>query len=690
MNIFVRTFSLQIKKLYIIYKMITLKTLHIENFMSIDCLDLEFSNNQITAITGQNGSGKSSLIYAVALALTGYKKGESYKDYIKTGRDFAKVILETSLKGFPAIFDIEVNGDKKKAGTLNRKVTYKGKTYLNSEFSQFIESEGLEELETLMFMFQGYHDIIDLKPSERANLLKKLFKFEFPEIVDGLKKDQEQYKRESLEQNAKIEELKSRIFTHTPLLREMPQEGINSLEEKLLNVTKVLEDIGDIDEASITKCDIDIKSTEKEILDITRKIDSDKVSLDSQKRSLTVSEEFIQNNPKDALSKDLEGTEKELEDHKIRYREQKEKDKELNDELKVTTYKVKELEGHYNISKTGVCHSCGQPIDAEYLSNLEKKLDSTKKDMESLKKSIKDLNFDKSDSIGKALEKKRDNIKSTLREIEYYESSIEAYKERINDLTSLIEERSKALSLSKEKLETLKQKRVELDSLNESIKERDNLIKEKSTIQEKLQTARDNKVKNIERRNTNDRIDREIIERDSRVKELTERTNTLSISLNKVKQEIDIFETKFPNFIVLQACQKLEDIINSIVQKVFPYCRVSLKLSKGGINFFYTSESSEEEWIPVSMASGAQRRTLSLAYFIALAKLSNISCIFLDEMDASMSPENAGIVYDFIGGLDYFDQVFFISHRKEAHEAVKARNDKLITYLVENGNYSEI
>ena len=55
-----------------------------------------------------------------------------------------------------------------------------------------------------------------------------------------------------------------------------------------------------------------------------------------------------------------------------------------------------------------------------------------------------------------------------------------------------------------------------------------------------------------------------------------------------------------------------------------------------------------------------------------------------------MSPENAGIVYDFIGSLDYFDQVFFISHRKEAHEAVKARNDKLITYLVENGNYSEI
>ena len=390
------------------------------------------------------------------------------------------------------------------------------------------------------------------------------------------------------------------------------------------------------------------------------------------------------------LCKELATKESELETHRTEYKDLKEKDKELNERLKITSYRVKELEGHYNISKTGVCHSCGQPIDKEYLSNLEKELNTAKGEMNSLKDSIKELNFDKSDTIGKGLEKDIEEIKSTIRKVESYESSLESMKERSSDLTNLIEEREKALTLTQEKMETLKSKKMELDSLKEVIKERDSLIYERDSIKEKLQTAKDNKIKNIERKSTNERIDREIVERDSRVKELTERTNTLSVSLNKIKQEIDIFETKFPNFIVLQACQKLEDIINSIVQRVFPYCRVSLKLSKGGINFFYTSESSEDEWIPVSMASGAQRRTLSLAYFIALAKLSNISCIFLDEMDASMSPENAGIVYDFIGSLEYFDQVFFISHRKEAHEAVKARNDKLITYLVENGNYSEI
>ena len=658
--------------------------------MSIDCLDLEFSDNQITAITGQNGSGKSSLIYAIALALTGYRKGESYKDYIKTGKNSSKILLEITLKGFPASFDIEINGDKKKTGTLNRKVSYKGKTYLNSEFSQFIESEGLEELETLMFMFQGYHDIIDLKPAERANLLKKLFKFEFPDIVEGLKRNQEQIKVESLQQDAKVEELKSRVFTRTPLLREMPQEGIKTLEERFNSVSKILEGIGDIDEDSITKCDSEIALTEKELRSIESKINSDTRTLDSLRCSLKETEDFIKDNSKETLYTILDRIEKELEEYNSQYKELKEKDKDLNEKLKLSTYRVKELEGHYTISKTGVCHSCGQPIDKEYLSNLEKELNSAKEELNSIKDSIKELNFDKSNKKGKELENRVEEVKGTLRKTESYEASLESTTNRISDLTNLIEERKKAYSLTQEKMRTLQTKKIELDSLKEAIRERDSLMEERNTIKSKLQTAKDNKIKNIERRNTNERIDREIMERDLRVKELTERSNTLSISLNKVKQEIDIFETKFPNFIVLQACQKLEDIINSIVQKVFPYCKVSLKLSKGGINFFYTSETSEDEWIPVSMASGAQRRTLSLAYFIALAKLSNISCIFLDEMDASMSPENAGIVYDFIGSLNYFDQVFFISHRKEAHEAVKARNDKLITYLVENGNYSEI
>ena len=49
--------------------MIILKRIHLENFMSITNLDLEFNDVQTTAITGQNGQGKSSLFDAAALPL---------------------------------------------------------------------------------------------------------------------------------------------------------------------------------------------------------------------------------------------------------------------------------------------------------------------------------------------------------------------------------------------------------------------------------------------------------------------------------------------------------------------------------------------------------------------------------------------------------------------------------------------
>ena len=39
--------------------------------MTIESLDMEFEENCIMAITGQNGAGKSSLLYAIALCLTG-------------------------------------------------------------------------------------------------------------------------------------------------------------------------------------------------------------------------------------------------------------------------------------------------------------------------------------------------------------------------------------------------------------------------------------------------------------------------------------------------------------------------------------------------------------------------------------------------------------------------------------------
>ena len=87
------------------------------------------------------------------------------------------------------------------------------------------------------------------------------------------------------------------------------------------------------------------------------------------------------------------------------------------------------------------------------------------------------------------------------------------------------------------------------------------------------------------------------------------------------------------------------------------------------------------------MASGAQKRIITLAYQIALASLFNTGAIFLDEIDASMSSTSATIVYDFISSLCNFDQVFFISHRQESFAAVQDSNPSVVFYSVDKGVY---
>ena len=668
--------------------MFILKNLHVENFMSIDCADFSFEDRQITAITGTNGSGKSSLLYAIAYTICNYREGDANKDYVKKGTECARIHLEVSFDGEPLIYDVELGNGKGKNNFNNKKVSYKDKLYVNSDYTQFLQTYKLEELQQLMFMFQGTSDIINARPTERANLLKKLFKFDFPEIVDSLKEEQESIKIKSAEHTTLIDDLKNRKYNKLPLLRENAPVAIEGWETRVNDIEGILKQIGDIDENEISSCDSDISTTQRLHVNLESTIDNDKLSLEKLKSQLMNLQKKIEDTDFVAIQESIYETQKKIADHEIKYNEQRDKDTELNEELKVLQYKEKELNKQLEISKTGICHACGQPIESSHVDKLKEELFKVKEEIESKKAEIKNLAFDKTDSVGKNLR----NVLTYNEEIsKRYNSDLkakDALTTRISDLTSLITERSNTLNEYHKKLTLLQEKKTNLNSIVTLLKEKTELIKERDDLREKLQTARDNKIKNIERRSTNLKIEQEEKENNERLAKLNEELNTVSIALSRNKQELDIFESKFPNFITIQACKQLEAIINDIVQRIFPYCVVSLKPSRGGVSFFYTAESSDDEEIPVAMASGAQKKILSLAYFIALARLNGISCIFLDEIDASLTAENASVVYDFIASVDYFPQVFFISHRKEAHEAVKAKNESLVTYSVNNGIYT--
>lgn len=668
--------------------MFILKNLHVENFMSIDCADFTFEDKQITAITGTNGSGKSSLIYAVAYTICNYREGDTNKDYVRKGTECAKIHLEASFDGEPLIYDVELGNGKGKNNYNNKKVVYKDKLYVNSEYSQFLQTYKLEDLQPLMFMFQGTQDIINAKPTERANLLKKLFNFEFPEIVESLKEQQEGIKIKTTEHTTLIEDLKTRKYNKLPLLRENAPIAIEGWENRVNDIEGILKQIGDIDENEIYNCESEIDRTQRTYANLESNIDRDKVSLDKLKIQHKDIEEYLSTIDVSNIADYIDKIKEKIAEHEVVYSKERDKDSTLNEELKVLQYKENELNQQLEISKTGICHACGQPIESTHIDKLNDELLKVKGDIDNKKKEILSVGFDKTDSLGKSLRKELAEKEDCYRKYNSDLKTKDSLSVRISDLTNLIEERNNTLKEYKKKLTLLQEKKDNLNSIINLIKEKTELINEREELKGKLQTARDNKIKNTERKTTNQRIELEEEENNKRLVELNEELNNISIALSRNKQELEIFESKFPNFITIQACKQLEAIINDIVQKIFPYCVVSLKPSRGGVSFFYTAESSDDEEIPVAMASGAQKKILSLAYFIALARLNGISCIFLDEIDASLTAENASIVYDFIAGIDYFSQVFFISHRKEAHEAVKSQNPSLVTYSVNNGIYT--
>lgn len=63
--------------------MIVISSLKLKNFMNIASADLRFQKG-INVLAGKNGQGKSAVLEAIAFCLTGRRRGDSWKDYIKS------------------------------------------------------------------------------------------------------------------------------------------------------------------------------------------------------------------------------------------------------------------------------------------------------------------------------------------------------------------------------------------------------------------------------------------------------------------------------------------------------------------------------------------------------------------------------------------------------------------------------
>lgn len=674
--------------------MILLKDIYIENFMSIEQLSISFEEDSIVAITGENGSGKSALLYAIAFALTGYRKGESYRDYVRTGCDSAHINLNATLKGYPLNIDCVIASGTRKTNLAptKRVAIYRDTTYINSDYNQFAKEHELEYIESLMFLFQGKSDqLINMRPSERSYMLRHLFRFDFKDIVASLKVSQESLKMQDVETTARLREVSSRVFEKQKLIRTLTVEGIDKLKAALEDIVKDLHSVDNVSESTITDFNKKLSNAKSFLANQQTKLQQAVTRYSNLEKSIKETAEEIDSIDIDRIQGRLLKLQKfSAESHGVIAKLCTDITS-LNESKKVLGHSEKELINQLVICKTGKCHACGHDIDETHVIKIQSEKDKISKELASIKKALdiaiseRDQQQDNLDKIDKDIKKfteELSNHEKLVTKKTTLEANIESYKADIVDKEAIV-------AKAQEDLDRLLQEKTNIDSLKVLLEKKKDLESQRDKLKAAIAKGEEDIVRNAEKKAVNEQIDRQIAEQKETIKKLTNDSNDISLNLADTKTCIDIFDTSFPNFIIVQACKQLEDYINTIIQKIFPYMTVALKLSRNGVSFYYVNDGNEDEWVPISMASGAQKTLLGLAYQIALARLYGLNCVLLDEADAAMNETNASYIYNLIAELTDFQQIIFISHRKESIEvAAKSSKENSSIYYVKNGQYS--
>ena len=353
--------------------MFTLSRIAVKNFMSIAEQEIEF-NEGILGITGENGSGKSSLLNAIGLCLTEYRAGDSLRDYVRAGEPEARVNLEGFYKGYPISYEVVIN-NRPYGNPLKRKVSYKGRVYENSDYSKFIKHENLENLEKVMFLFQGDTSLTSIKPAERAAILKQLFNFNFEDQVGSLSDSIFSAQEDKTRMQGSLDAYRSRTFEKQNLEREIRGQVISSWEEEYLSLNHQLASLESIDATQVRSLEEKIKFIKEERAKAVDSISLLEKSINRHKNEINDLEALITRSKEEAIPPELI---QEIEDQKRILKDLGTELQDINEKKSLCSYRVEELKNQAEIGKKGYCHSCGQKIEDSYVEGILSQLTENK------------------------------------------------------------------------------------------------------------------------------------------------------------------------------------------------------------------------------------------------------------------------------------------------------------------------
>lgn len=692
--------------------MIELESLYLEHFMRITKADLDL-RSAITILEGDNGQGKSAVMEAIAVCLAERKRADSVKEFVQKGFDHAKIILKMKYNSVPIIFNVALNV---RGGTpLERDVEYEGKHYINSEVTDLIKELDFTFYSDIILSMQGQDDIATMTPVQRANLLQRLFQFDFTEKIKGIIDKIDEANEAIKLDNSKIDYLNKELVAKkarrdSVVLKEPPfdsstyyakQDEEVKLFEELTKIKKIMGEVNELQDKRNTIVEksnnLGFKIQElKQRKETAKAAKNELETFDFDGKSSTISSEI------ELLRKDIDSQNADLQMFDGSIKSNQAKQTEVLQNIATCQYKDTEFTKKLSLIERGVCPECGQSTCTMDHSVIEYDKDTNSCEIVRLKEEEENINFAIADDRRKK-EEVRKNISSLISKKATAEANLASLESTYNVLKSKImpldvyeqlESDLKTAEVDQAALTDAYNNIIsELESHKDALSNQDIIERRYEAVKAEIKSFDNVKVFNDAAQKQIEQYDEDIKNSEMNIEVIKNTVASLTKDIECYNEVKKVLDKELPNFLIVKTCSKLESEMNIFVQEVFPEFRIRLLQSKRGVEFFYTVDANNnmedvKTLINSKMASGYERSVLGIAFKVALCRAYGLTFAALDEIDSAASDDNSMKTFSSLINSNVFDQMIFITHKEPTKEMIRSLADDVTCYHVDGGVFT--
>jgi exonuclease SbcC len=658
-----------------------LKKLRLQNIRSYDEEEIVFPEGS-TLLSGDIGSGKTSILLAIEYALFGLQPGQKGSALLANGKSFGGVILEFEVDGKNIILERKLKRTSKSISQDSAAITIDGErteasvTEIKTKVlellnypSEFIKKTNLLYRYTVYTPQEEMKQIILENPETRLNTLRNIFGIDkYKRIKENLS-----FLTLKLREKSRILQVEIKDLDERKNKLDSSNKFIEIVREKIISKNKDL--IKFLEERK--KIEEEIKGIEdkvKEKENFEKEIEKSQILLSSKTTYLSSEEENLQKLIfKVSETKELFDENKfnkivsEIELKKIGIEELNKNYIQLSGLMSSLNLKKQEdLEKKNRIFKIDICPTCLQDVSENHKHNI---LNDTGTQIKKSETEIEKLKSQLS-KIGSSLETEKktllefQEIKTQLQILRIKTAEIQEAKLKINELTNSINSSKKDEEILKKHMDNLKNSILEFSKFSNFYE-----IKQVE-LKQAFQKEKQIEIELAEFRKEEELTKKEIGELKTKIEEI-EKVKSNLIKTIELEQWLSGEFLNLINFTERNIMLTLRNEFSKLFNKWFGMLTTDSFYVNLDETFSPIISQGDFE-LDYAFLSGGERTAVALAYRLALnqilnsllSKIKTQNLVILDEPTDGFSEQQLDKVRDILQELNV-EQLILVSHEQK-------------------------